>query len=220
MVHTKQTLNQFNRIYFLTDLTQASQTLLTNLKHCFATPVIFSTYDRTLKFEETDLIFLEVDSQNIPSAKQVLDELQIRLNDGQVALFTQSDTSELADLIKRFIVKGVFTHEMGCELIRQGVEKIDDGTFWFSREQYEIIAKMRKGSDLNQLSREFELTIREKQILYYLLNGYSINQMAEKLFIAENTIKTHRNRLYKKLSVRSAIEAIHLVHERTSSSVI
>lgn len=213
------TLQSFSRIYFLSDLTPAAQNFLNTLKLSFETPVIFSTYDRSLKFNDDDLIIFEVPAGEVKNSTKIIDELQIRLNDAHVALFIEPET-DISQLIKRFIVKGVFTKEMSNGLVQQGIEKIDQGSFWFSREQFEIITQMRKGADLTQLSREFELTIREKQILHYLVNGYSINQMAEKLFIAENTIKTHRNRLYKKMGVSSGIEAIHLFHKQTSNSVL
>lgn len=212
-------LQTFSRIYFLSEMTPEAKNFLAKLKQCFDIPIIFSSYDRSLTFEEHDLIFLEIQPENTACMMEVIDDLQIRMHTIQVALFSSSNI-DISSLIKRFIVKGSFTPNMTLEHIKQGICKIDQGSFWFSRDEFETITKMRKGADLSQVSQEFELTTREKQILFYLVNGYSISQMAEKLFVAENTIKTHRNRLYKKMDVGSGFEAIHLFHQRTSHSVI
>ncbi len=52
------------------------------------------------------------------------------------------------------------------------------------------------------------LTKREKQILDRLVQGHSNLQIAEELFVAESTVKTHVYKLYKKLNVSNRKEAV------------
>lgn len=212
---SSRTIKHFKRIFLFSDLTEDAQKFLQILKDQFDIPVIFSTYDRSLKFENTDLIILEVDNEQIQEMQNALDDIQLQLESPSVALFVESEEVNISSLITRFMVKGVFNMEMDEPLITRGINKIDEGSFWFSRDQYETITRMRKGADLAQFCKKYKLTMREKQILFYLMDGSSIQQMAQQLFIAENTIKTHRNRLYKKLGVSSGFEAIHLVHKQT-----
>lgn len=209
-----QTLNHFSRIYLVSDLTTSAQKFLNTLKLQWATPTIFSTYDRSLQFQEEDLIIISTVSADINDTHKILDHLEVYLENPQIVLFTESKQPKISSLIQRFLVKGVITDEMSDDLIEQGLKKLDSGSFWFSRDQYEIIAEMRKGSNLTSIATQFELTSREKQILFLLTNGYSIQQMAERLFVAKSTIKTHRNRLYKKLGVSSSLEAIHFLHKQ------
>lgn len=44
-----------------------------------------------------------------------------------------------------------------------------------------------------------KLTAREKEVLGYLLRGFSNREICKKLFISRATLKTHINRIYKKL---------------------
>ena len=52
------------------------------------------------------------------------------------------------------------------------------------------------------------LTDKEIQVAELLLEGLSLREIAEKLFISENTAKTHRTAVYKKMQVGSKEELI------------
>ena len=62
---------------------------------------------------------------------------------------------------------------------------------------------------INNIStEEYDLTIREKEILNLLANGKSYKMIASELDIAINTVNNHIKKIYKKLHVNSATEAI------------
>lgn len=52
------------------------------------------------------------------------------------------------------------------------------------------------------------LTSREKQILSYIIEGYSNQELSFELGLSVNTARTHRNRIWKKLEISSLHEAI------------
>lgn len=52
---------------------------------------------------------------------------------------------------------------------------------------------------------------REKEILRFSIRGYSINEIAEKIFISPDTVKFHRKKLFEKLDVSNISEAISFV---------
>ncbi len=56
-----------------------------------------------------------------------------------------------------------------------------------------------------------KLSEREQEVLKLLADGYSSKMIAEKLFLTNNTILTHLKRIYHKLEVHSAIEAINKI---------
>jgi DNA-binding CsgD family transcriptional regulator len=55
------------------------------------------------------------------------------------------------------------------------------------------------------------LTPREKQILGLVVMGYMNSQIAEQLFVAESTVKSHLSSAFGKLGVRSRTEAAELI---------
>jgi len=61
--------------------------------------------------------------------------------------------------------------------------------------------------------RELGITRRELEILELIANGLSNREIAEKLFVSENTVKTHSSRLFDKLSARRRTQAVQLGKE-------
>jgi NarL family two-component system response regulator LiaR len=60
---------------------------------------------------------------------------------------------------------------------------------------------------------ELGITRRELEILELIANGLSNREIAEKLFVSENTVKTHSSRLFDKLSARRRTQAVQLGKE-------
>src|ERR1044071_3812930 len=61
--------------------------------------------------------------------------------------------------------------------------------------------------------RELGITPRELEILELIANGLSNREIAEKLFVSENTVKTHSSRLFDKLSARRRTQAVQMGKE-------
>jgi len=66
----------------------------------------------------------------------------------------------------------------------------------------------------NEKKRE-ELTItpRELEILELIAQGMSNREIAEKLFVSENTVKTHSSRVFEKLGARRRTQAVQFGKE-------
>ena len=60
---------------------------------------------------------------------------------------------------------------------------------------------------------ELGITPRELEILEAMAAGFSNREIAEKLFVSENTVKTHANRLFDKLSAKRRTQAVQLAKE-------
>jgi DNA-binding NarL/FixJ family response regulator len=58
------------------------------------------------------------------------------------------------------------------------------------------------------------LTRRELELLEFLSKGYKYKEIAEKLFISTDTVRTHIRNIYVKLQVTSKIEAINKVFDK------
>jgi len=56
--------------------------------------------------------------------------------------------------------------------------------------------------------QDYNLTARENEILYSLVEGLSYKKIAEKYFVSISTIRTHICNIYQKLHVNSKTEAV------------
>ncbi len=61
--------------------------------------------------------------------------------------------------------------------------------------------------------RELSITKRELEILELIAQGMSNREIAEKLFVSENTVKTHSSRLFDKLSAKRRTQAVQIGKE-------
>ena len=57
---------------------------------------------------------------------------------------------------------------------------------------------------------ELAITPRELEILQLIADGLSNREIAEKLFVSENTVKTHSSRVFDKLGARRRTQAVQL----------
>jgi NarL family two-component system response regulator LiaR len=70
----------------------------------------------------------------------------------------------------------------------------------------EFVADQRKREDLG-------ITPRELEILELMAAGMSNREIAERLFVSENTVKTHSSRVFDKLGAKRRTQAVQLGKE-------
>ncbi len=64
-----------------------------------------------------------------------------------------------------------------------------------------------------QRRAQLGLTPRELEILRLIAAGLSNREIAEKIFVSENTVKTHSSRIFDKLGARRRTQAVQLGKE-------
>jgi DNA-binding CsgD family transcriptional regulator len=65
----------------------------------------------------------------------------------------------------------------------------------------------------DQKREDLGITRRELEILALIAQGLSNREIAEKLFLSENTVKTHSSRVFDKLGARRRTQAVQLGKE-------
>jgi DNA-binding NarL/FixJ family response regulator len=58
-----------------------------------------------------------------------------------------------------------------------------------------------------------DMTDREREVLVAIARGLSNEELAEELFISENTVKTHVKRVLTKLGARDRVQAVVMAYE-------
>jgi two-component system, NarL family, response regulator LiaR len=78
----------------------------------------------------------------------------------------------------------------------------------------EVVAPDRKPFVVDESKREdLGITRRELEILELIAQGMSNREIAEKLFVSENTVKTHSSRVFDKLGARRRTQAVQMGKE-------
>lgn len=74
--------------------------------------------------------------------------------------------------------------------------------------------RLRRRSD--EVATRWSLTPREREVMYRMVLGENRSQIAEALYVSEETVKTHGKHIYKKLGVHSLRALVSLVENGTS----
>lgn len=78
----------------------------------------------------------------------------------------------------------------------------------------EVTAPSLKPFTLNEERlKNLGITKRELEILELMAQGMSNREIAEKLFVSENTVKTHSSHLFDKLSAKRRTQAVQIAKE-------
>jgi len=106
-------------------------------------------------------------------------------------------------------IRGLFYEDDEYALVVRGVHALLGGAVWIGRETL-LAAAMRSGRVGGGGSRRTEagdLSRREREILALVCVGASNQEIADKLFISTNTVKTHIYKIYKKINVPNRMQA-------------
>ena len=111
----------------------------------------------------------------------------------------------------RIGVKGFFSREINTKQLYKALSSIHNGEIWISRKIANLAIQNRLDYSKVYLAREnikSVLSQREMEVLKTLVLGLKNKEIADKLFISEPTVKTHINRIFKKLGVKSRTQAV------------
>ncbi|MEL6592894.1 MAG: response regulator transcription factor [Bacteroidota bacterium] len=86
----------------------------------------------------------------------------------------------------------------------------------FTRARPIEISVPRSGEPTPKLDviAEIGLSKRELEVLELMAEGLSNQEIAEKLFISLNTVKTHSSKLYQKLEARRRTQAVQIAKDK------
>jgi DNA-binding NarL/FixJ family response regulator len=108
--------------------------------------------------------------------------------------------------------RGWIPFDVRTEVLVEAVHAVTLGQLWLPQARYSgVVERLLQAS--NQRSRLLVLTERQLQVLQALVNGQTTQETALTLFMSPNTVRTHRARLFAKLGVHHALEAVVLARE-------
>jgi DNA-binding NarL/FixJ family response regulator len=118
---------------------------------------------------------------------------------------------------------GVLPRQCPTELLAKSIRKVHAGEFWLDRlTTAEVIRRLaRKNLNNNGSTRlgvrdqSAALSQREREIVVLIAQGFKNKEMAERMFISEQTVKNHLHNIFDKLGVSDRLElALYAIHHR------
>lgn len=136
-----------------------------------------------------------------------------------IVLTASEDKNEFVQAMK-LGCSGIVLKQTAPELIVKSIRKVHGGEIWL--DSHTTAAVMRQfathgdgGNGANPKGRERSpLSQREREIVGLVAQGYKNREMAEKMFISEQTVKNHLHNIFDKLGVSDRLElALYAIHK-------
>lgn len=155
----------------------------------------------------TDLIILDMDKEFIASIS-LFEEPPVK-NRYKILLLGDKYMSNITDYqINELLAKGVagvLSHNSDKDSLQEAIRTIYNGDLWL---QGSLLVKVMKFIRSRKRVRSGLLAKKEREILYHVCQGYKNKEIAQKLNINEQTVKTYCNRIYKKLGVTDKLQLV------------
>ncbi|MGF1903719.1 LuxR C-terminal-related transcriptional regulator [Aliivibrio salmonicida] len=160
------------------------------------------------KEDDDILVILDFKNQTEKKYKEYLSVITKYKLKVKEILFNVTNENITKNIMKYPSVVGVFYEKDNVDIISEGVRKIIDGEMWLSRKITNDLISIYRSKQNGILTSSVSLTTREKEILKLLSLGASNIDIANTLFVSENTVKTHLHNVFKKLNVKNRLQAM------------
>jgi DNA-binding NarL/FixJ family response regulator len=169
---------------------------------------------------DPDVLLLDLRMPNLDGLS-ALQALQQSNRHTRVIVLTASDDKNEFVQAMKLGCSGIVLKQTAPDLIVKSIRKVHAGEIWL--DSHTTAAVMRQfqtggessGSIGGGKSRERSpLSAREREIVALVAQGYKNKEMAEKMFISEQTVKNHLHNIFDKLGVSDRLElALYAIHK-------
>jgi two-component system nitrate/nitrite response regulator NarL len=151
----------------------------------------------------------------------VLRSIHTRAPRSKVILFSGADSKDEFVEAMKLGCSGILSKESALSLIERSIAKVYAGEIWLDSNttaavirQFASPAEFPAPANNGKSSRErAQLSQREREIIILIAQGYKNKEIAEKMFITEQTVKNHLHNVFDKLGVSDRLElALYAIH--------
>lgn len=147
---------------------------------------------------QVDIALMDIEMPVINGIQTTMKALHNKPDLSVIALTMFSDTGHYSQMIQAG-VKGFILKKTNKFELQQAILTVHNGGNYFSQE---ILKKLAYQYNNDSEGTE-NLTSREIEIMLLICQGYTSQEISEKLFISNKTVETHRFNIFQKSNVRN-----------------
>ena len=138
-----------------------------------------------------------------------------------IVLTASEDKNEFVQAMKLGTC-GIVLKQSPTDLLFKSIRKVHAGEIWLDTHTTAAVLRQFSANDdygslpTNGRTRErAPLSQREREIVGLVAQGFKNKEMAEKMFISEQTVKNHLHNIFDKLGVSDRLElALYAIHRK------
>jgi DNA-binding NarL/FixJ family response regulator len=173
---------------------------------------------------QPDILLLDLKMPGLDGLT-ALQKLQNSRTKTKVIVLTASEDKNQFVQAMKFGTCGIVLKQTATELLIKSIRKVHAGEIWL--DSHTTAAVMRQFSSpmdsapLGNRDRDRSpLSQREREIVVLVAQGFKNKEMAEKMFISEQTVKNHLHNIFDKLGVSDRLElALYAIHKNIHTPV-
>lgn len=177
-----------------------------------------------LEEHQPDILLLDLKMPGLDGLT-ALQKLQNSRTKTKVIVLTASEDKNQFVQAMKFGTCGIVLKQTATELLIKSIRKVHAGEIWL--DSHTTAAVMRQFSSpmesvpLGSRDRDRSpLSQREREIVVLVAQGFKNKEMAEKMFISEQTVKNHLHNIFDKLGVSDRLElALYAIHKNIHTPV-
>jgi DNA-binding NarL/FixJ family response regulator len=178
---------------------------------------------------EPDILLLDLKMPGLDGLA-TLQRLQAARNKTRVIVLTASDDKNEFVQAMKLGTSGIVLKQTATELLIKSIRKVHAGEIWLDSHTTAAVIRQFVANEeapppappppsvqtAPPRERERErspLSQREREIVALVAQGFKNKEMAEKMFISEQTVKNHLHNIFDKLGVSDRLElALYAIH--------
>jgi DNA-binding NarL/FixJ family response regulator len=114
---------------------------------------------------------------------------------------------QLPELLLRGVC-GILPPDADSDMLKKAVKIVYSGELWLDRKLLKNILYQA-----TTIEKKIDLTKKEKEIVSLICHGCRNKEIAQRLDISEQTVKSHCNRIYKKVGVSDRLQLALYTHK-------
>jgi two-component system, NarL family, nitrate/nitrite response regulator NarL len=172
---------------------------------------------------EPDILLLDLKMPGLDGLT-TLQRLQAARNKTRVIVLTASDDKNEFVQAMKLGTSGIVLKQTATELLIKSIRKVHAGEIWLDSHTTAAVIRQFVANEepppqpvpQSAPPRDRErspLSQREREIVALVAQGFKNKEMAEKMFISEQTVKNHLHNIFDKLGVSDRLElALYAIH--------
>src|SRR5579884_4034301 len=168
---------------------------------------------------EPDVLLLDLRMPNLDGLSALQALQQSNKSTRVIVLTASEDKNEFVQAMK-LGCSGIVLKQTAPDLIVKSIRKVHAGEIWLdSHTTAAVMRQFQSGADAvaggpSKGRERSPLSAREREIVALVAQGYKNKEMAEKMFISEQTVKNHLHNIFDKLVVSDRLElALYAIHK-------
>ncbi len=155
--------------------------------------------------KKPDILLLDV-HMPIMGGTELVNELNKRGIDLKCIAITAFDDEEHIAQLSQAGVSGYVLKTSGFTEVLAAVRSVGKGFPYVDPGiAQKLLSPMKKGEDKTDLFKD--LTLREKESLYWLSQGLNNTEISEKMILSDKTVKNHLSHVMRKLGIQDRTQA-------------